>query len=64
MAILQSLNRRGITIVLVTHEEDIARYTRRILRFRDGGLIEDEPVHEPIDAQRMLAAGIQRWKQP
>jgi putative ABC transport system ATP-binding protein len=64
MAILQSLNRRGITIVLVTHEEDIARYTRRILRFRDGELIEDEPVHEPIDAQQMLAAGIQRWKQP
>jgi putative ABC transport system ATP-binding protein len=42
MAILESLNRRGITIVLVTHEEDIARHARRVLRFRDGELIGDE----------------------
>jgi putative ABC transport system ATP-binding protein len=42
MAILEALNRRGITIVLVTHEEDIARHARRVLRFRDGELIGDE----------------------
>ena len=55
MAILQALNRSGITIVLVTHEEDIARFTRRILRFRDGRLIEDEPVSTPVDAAAVLA---------
>ena len=57
MAILQALNRGGITIVLVTHEDDIARYARRILRFRDGELIEDEPVTAPIDARSVLASG-------
>ena len=57
MATLQALNRSGITIVLVTHEEDIARYARRILHFRDGELIEDEPVSAPIDARAVLASG-------
>jgi putative ABC transport system ATP-binding protein len=57
MAILQALNGSGITIVLVTHEEDIARYARRILHFRDGELIEDEPVSTPIDARAVLAKG-------
>jgi putative ABC transport system ATP-binding protein len=56
MAILQALNRRGITIVLVTHEEDIARHARRILRFKDGELIEDEPVLAPTDARAVLAS--------
>jgi putative ABC transport system ATP-binding protein len=60
MAILQALNRSGITIVLVTHEDDIARYARRILRFRDGELIEDEPVPAPIDARVVLASGGRR----
>jgi putative ABC transport system ATP-binding protein len=57
MAILQALNGSGITIVLVTHEEDIARYARRILHFRDGELIEDEPISTPIDARAVLAKG-------
>jgi putative ABC transport system ATP-binding protein len=57
MAILQALNRSGITIMLVTHEEDIARYARRILHFRDGQLVEDEPVATPIDARAVLASG-------
>jgi putative ABC transport system ATP-binding protein len=55
MALFQELNRAGITIVLVTHEEDIARYARRILTFRDGKLIKDQPVAEPNDARRILA---------
>ncbi len=38
MAILQRLNRRGITVVLVTHEEDIAQFASRIVVFRDGRL--------------------------
>jgi len=57
MGILQDLNRAGITIALVTHEEDIARYARRILRFRDGALIDDEPVAAPLEAREILAGG-------
>ena len=64
MAILQALNRSGITILLVTHEEDIARYTRRILHFRDGELVQDEAVPGPIDARAVLAAGGRALKQP
>jgi len=64
MAILQTLNRKGITIVLVTHEEDIARYTRRILRFRDGQLVEDEAVAAPIDARTVLASGARTLTHP
>jgi len=47
MGVFQGLNdERGITLVLVTHEPDIARFAKRILRFRDGRLILDEPVAE------------------
>ncbi|MFQ5830590.1 MAG: ABC transporter ATP-binding protein [Candidatus Methylomirabilia bacterium] len=56
MAIFQELNQRGVTIVLVTHEADIAEHARRILTFRDGKLVTDEPVVMPKDARRVLAA--------
>lgn len=46
MAIFQELHREGATIVLVTHEEEIAQHAERILRFRDGLLISDEEVVE------------------
>ena len=55
MALFQNLNRSGMTIVLVTHEADIAQHARRVLTFRDGTLIADEPVAEPTDAPRLLA---------
>lgn len=51
MRIFQQRNDEGITIVLVTHEADIARYARRRILFRDGRIITDEPV-----ADRMVAA--------
>ena len=54
MAILQRLNRRGITIVLVTHEDDIAQYASRIVAFRDGRLRSDTPVAAPTDAETVL----------
>ncbi len=48
MRIFQGLaDERGITLVLVTHETDIARYSKRIVRFRDGRIIADEPVRTP-----------------
>ena len=43
MRLLQDLNRNGITIVLVTHEPDIARFARRVLAFRDGRLADPLP---------------------
>jgi putative ABC transport system ATP-binding protein len=42
MALFQVLNRQGMTVVLVTHEPEVARHARRILRFRDGRVVEDE----------------------
>ncbi len=50
MALFQDLNEAGITVLLVTHEADIARYTRRIVQMRDGCIVADEPVMEPRDA--------------
>jgi putative ABC transport system ATP-binding protein len=44
MAIFQQLNNQGITVIIVTHEQDIAQYTKRIITFRDGHIISDEPV--------------------
>jgi putative ABC transport system ATP-binding protein len=44
MALFQDLNDQGITILLVTHEPDIACYARRAVEFRDGRIIRDEPV--------------------
>ena len=43
MQLLQDLNRAGMTIVLVTHEHDIAAWAGRLIRFRDGYVISDEP---------------------
>ncbi len=50
MALFQAFNAGGITVVLVTHEPDIAHFARRLLRFRDGRLIADEPVEQPRKA--------------
>jgi putative ABC transport system ATP-binding protein len=54
MAVFQELNREGVTIVLVTHEPDIAEHTKRIIKFRDGFLISDEIVKNPIDARELI----------
>jgi putative ABC transport system ATP-binding protein len=43
MALLQSLNRQGQTVLYVTHEAEMARYARRIITFRDGRLQDDRP---------------------
>src|SRR5439155_17318292 len=55
LVLLQQLNRQGITIVLITHEPDIAEYASRVLTFRDGRLLRDEPVRSPRDAARARA---------
>ena len=58
MALFQELNGNGITILLVTHEPDIARYSSRIITFRDGTLRSDSPVSPPVDAKEILSAGL------
>ena len=55
MALMQGLNRKGMTIVLVTHELDVAAHAGRILSFRDGRVIRDERVATPRDAAATLA---------
>lgn len=44
MRILQDLNDAGLTVLMVTHEPDIALYTKRLIRFRDGRILQDEMV--------------------
>ncbi|MDE3150960.1 MAG: ATP-binding cassette domain-containing protein, partial [Gemmatimonadota bacterium] len=44
LALFQELNDQGITVVLVTHEHDIAEYCRRVVELRDGHIIRDEPI--------------------
>ena len=54
MGIMQTLNeQQGITIILVTHEPDIARYAKRVILFKDGLVIEDRPVLD-----RTLVTGV------
>jgi putative ABC transport system ATP-binding protein len=54
MALFQELNRQGMTVVLVTHEPDVARFARRLLRFRDGHVVGDES-QVPLAAAAMAA---------
>lgn len=55
MALLQKLNReRGITIVFVTHETDIAGHMQRTIQIRDGRVVRDQRVEHPISAEDVL----------
>ena len=54
MGIFQKLNAQGITIVMVTHELDIARFTKRNVVMRDGQIVTDAPVANRLDAESEL----------
>ena len=54
IALFQELNRDGMTIVVVTHEPDVARFASRVVRFRDGHVLSDVR-HSPADARTELA---------
>ena len=55
MAIFQELNRKGMTILMVTHEPDIARYCLREITMRDGRVVSDQAVPDRLDAAADLA---------
>lgn len=46
MKVFQTLNDKGVTIIIVTHEADIVRYTKRVVRLRDGQLVGDEQLQQ------------------
>ena len=50
MALFQALNAQGISIVLVTHEPDVAQYAKRVVEVRDGRIIRDHPVADRRNA--------------
>jgi putative ABC transport system ATP-binding protein len=54
MEIFQNLNEQGLTIVLVTHEHDIAQFAKRVLVFRDGKIRKDDPVLNRPRASEVL----------
>ncbi len=57
LSIFQDLNAsRSLTIILVTHEPDVALHAHRIITFRDGRILSDRPVENPRDARAELAA--------
>lgn len=54
MGVFQQLNQQGITIVMVTHELDIARYAKRTVVMRDGKIVNDQLVADPLSAAREM----------
>jgi len=54
MALFQELNDAGMTVLIVTHENDVAEFAKRIVELRDGRIIRDEPVEGRHDAKLAL----------
>lgn len=55
MALFQELNDKGITIIFVTHEPDIATFSKRVINLRDGRIVNDRFVNQRASAKEMLA---------
>jgi putative ABC transport system ATP-binding protein len=59
MALFQNLHKEGQTVILVTHEEDIAGYARRIIRLRDGRIVSDHPTSQDPIHQDYLSRALE-----
>jgi putative ABC transport system ATP-binding protein len=59
MSLFQALNNQGKTIIMVTHEPDLAAYTKRIITLRDGEILRDQPADEKRNAPEDLV----HWRQ-
>lgn len=55
MELFQGLNEQGKTIVLVTHELEIAEYAKRLISFRDGNIERDEPIANRRISSRVVS---------
>lgn len=55
MVVFQELHEKGITLVLVSHDPDIARHAERIVSLRDGRIISDEMIEDRLDANEILS---------
>ncbi len=58
MSLLQQLNDAGITIIMVTHEHDVAQYAKRRITLRDGHILGDEPVGDRLIASAVAVASV------
>jgi putative ABC transport system ATP-binding protein len=56
LALFQKLNDEGLTVILVTHEPDIAQCAKRMIEMRDGLVLSDKPVKKRIDAHRIFSS--------
>jgi putative ABC transport system ATP-binding protein len=48
MSLIQEINNSGKTILVVTHEEDIAKMCKRIVRLKDGVIVEDKKINQKV----------------
>ena len=55
LSVFQELNNQGITVVLVTHERDIAEYAKRVVQMRDGVIVQERHVEDRRDARNSTA---------
>lgn len=55
MTLFQTLNRSGMTLIVVTHDPEIARFANRVISLRDGHVVEVRTEARPLDAARLLA---------
>ncbi|MEA4900032.1 ABC transporter ATP-binding protein [Desulfitobacterium sp.] len=60
MSLFQELHRQGSTIILVTHEPEIARHAQQIVHFRDGRIRNSEKVDQPLNARHLLEDWLQQ----
>lgn len=60
--VLEDLNKQGITIVIVTHEEEIGQHARRIIRFRDGHVLSDERKDEKPEIKNIVPPDLRTLK--